>query len=581
MDPHFAQRLSFGARLEADERTVFQLWAPAARSVALEIDGARPLPMGRDSWGFYNAAARAPAGTRYRFRIDDEISVPDPAARAQDGDVHGYSVVTDPHAWTWRNPGWRGRPWHEAVIYETHVGLEGGFGALARRLPTLAALGVTAVELMPVADFPGPRNWGYDGVLPFAPDAAYGSPDELKALVDAAHDLNLMIFLDVVYNHFGPDGNYLSRYAPDFFHPAHTPWGSAINVEHETVSRFFVENALYWLNEFRFDGLRFDAVHAIENPAWLDRLGTAIRRGVESGRHVHLVLEHDGNAARHLPQPFDAQWNDDWHHAMHVLLTGESDGYYADYADAPAQHLARCLGEGFAWQGEPSPHRDGARRGEPSGHLPPSCFVAFLQNHDQTGNRALGDRIAKLADPEALRAATALLLLSPQPPLLFYGQEWGSRRPFLYFTSHTGDLAEAVRKGRQAEFARFTSFSGQSLPDPNDIATFEASLPSPADEADADDWLALHGSLLVLRHGEIVPRIPGARTAGARAIGPAAVEAAWNFTDGTRLTILCNLAAEPVAAEWPRGRIIYGAEKVQGTTLAAYCTVAWLYEPKP
>src|SRR5262249_34307849 len=334
--------------------------------------------------------------------------------------------------------------------------------------------------------FPGRRNWGYDGVLPFAPAAAYGTPDDLKALVDAAHGYGLVMFLDVVYNHFGPDGNYLAAYAPQFFrNDISTPWGPAIDFRQPEVRRFFIENALYWLMEFRFDGLRFDAVHAISEPDWLDEMAAQVRATVERGRHARLGLAHAGNAASPLAGDFDAQWNDDGHHALHVLLTGEHDGYYADYADGPASRLARVLAEGFAYQGEPSRHRGGKPRGTPSGHLPPTAFVLFLQNHDQIGNRALGERLTALADPAALEAAIALLLLCPQIPLLFMGEEVASPSPFLFFTDHNEELAAAVRAGRRREFASFTSFlarRGSVLPDPNAIETFERSIPKPDPE---------------------------------------------------------------------------------------------------
>jgi malto-oligosyltrehalose trehalohydrolase len=308
------------------------------------------------------------------------------------------------------------------VIYELHAGACGGFRGVRAMLPGLHALGVTAIELMPIAQFPGRRNWGYDGVLPFAPAAAYGTPDELKALVDAAHGLGLMVILDVVYNHFGPDGNYLGEYASPFFRNdgPPTPWGAAIDVARAPVGDFFVHNALYWLQEYRFDGLRLDAVHALHAPDWLLSLADRVRAACR-GRQVHLVLENEANQARLLgPGRFDAQWNDDFHNALHVLLTGESAGYYGAYADDPMARLVRCLAEGFAWQGEPM---RGRPRGEPSAGLSPMCFVNFLQNHDQVGNRALGERLSVLADPKRLEAACALLLLTPAVPMLFMGEE--------------------------------------------------------------------------------------------------------------------------------------------------------------
>ncbi|KGM30195.1 malto-oligosyltrehalose trehalohydrolase, partial [Inquilinus limosus] len=426
---------------------------------------ARPLERLDDGW-FGLTVPGLPAGTPYRYRLADGTEVPDPASRAQEGGPFGPSLVCDPLAYDWHAADWRGRPWHEAVVYELHcgaIGRPGGFAAVEARLDHLAGLGVTAIELMPVADFAGARGWGYDGVLPFAPASIYGTPDDLKRLVDAAHRRGLMVLLDVVYNHFGPAGNFLSLYARSFFDEDRlTPWGPAIDFRRPQVRDFFRHNALYWLEEFRLDGLRLDAVHAIRDhsrPDILTEIADAARAAFLD-RHIHLVLENDLNEARRLagtPGPqgrYDAQWNDDLHHAAHVVLTGEADGYYADYADIPVPRLGRALAEGFIYQGDWSEHR-GAARGEPSAHLPPTAFVGFLQNHDQIGNRALGDRLAALAEPAALEAMTAVLLLAPQIPLLFMGEEWGSRQPFPFFCDFEGELADTVRRGRREEFAAF------------------------------------------------------------------------------------------------------------------------------
>ena len=445
------------------------------------------------------------------------------------------SEVIDPSAYAWRDERWHGRPWAEAVIYELHVGTfspEGTFAGVERRLDYLRDLGVTAIELMPIADFPGKRNWGYDGVLPYAPDAAYGRPEDLKRLVDAAHERGLMMFLDVVYNHFGPEGNYLNAYACEFFTERHkTDWGAAINFDgaaSRAVRDFFIHNALYWLEEYHFDGLRFDAVHAIvddSQPHILVELAEAVRAGPAADRHIHLVLENDRNEARYLrytddgkPRHYNAQWNDDFHHAFHVLLTGEKDGYYSDYADPVTRHLGRCLAEGFAYQGEPSPFRDGKPRGEPSAELPPAAFVTFLQNHDQIGNRALGERLGALTRPERLRAATVAWLLAPARPMLFMGEEFAASSPFLFFCDFGPELAQAVTNGRRREFARFEQFSSREMqeriPDPNHPDTFERS---------RLDWQSLEGSRTrdvaralprpssrcVRKH--IVPRLPDMR----------------------------------------------------------------------
>jgi maltooligosyltrehalose trehalohydrolase len=578
--------LPFGATLIGDGRTRFRLWAPAQRAVTVDVENLGPVPMGRSDDGWFTADAPCGAGTRYRYRLDDGRLVPDPASRAQMNDVHGPSVVVDSASYRWRHAEWSGRPWQEAVIYELHAGVLGGFRGVERELPRLAALGVSAVELMPVAAFPGRRNWAYDGVLPFAPAASYGSPDDLKALIDSAHGHGLMMLLDVVYNHFGPDGNYLAAYAPQFFREdISTPWGPAIDFRRPEVRRFFTENALYWLMEFHFDGLRLDAVHAISPADWLDEMAAEVRATVERGRHVHLVLEHDGNAASHLAGDFDAQWNDDGHHALHVLLTGEHDGYYADYADDPAGRLARVLAEGFAYQGEPSRHRGGKPRGMPSRHLPPTAFVLFLQNHDQIGNRALGERLTVLANPAALEAAIALVLLCPQIPLVFMGEEVASRSPFLFFTDHNKELAAAVREGRRREFTSFASFlarQGDTLPDPNAIETFERSIPQPDSER-GQAREELYRKLLALRRAELMPRLDGARALDAKAIGPAAVLARWRMNDGAVLTLAANLGQAPVNAPPPAGRVLFesaagAAKSLQAGSLAPRTTVA-LLEP--
>ena len=578
----FVDPLPFGATLLDNGRTAFHLWAPAREAVTLEIEGLAATPMSQAADGWFEAEAPCGAGAKYKYRLDEALAAPDPASRLQSDDIHGPSVVVDPAAYRWRTPDWKGRPWEEAVIYELHPGLLGGFKGVADRLESLKALGITAVELMPVADFPGRRNWGYDGVLPYAPDTAYGSPDDLKALVDRAHELGLMIFLDVVYNHFGPDGNYLGPYAPQFFrHDIETPWGDAIDFRRPQVRRFFTENAVYWIKEYRFDGLRLDAVHEISERDWIDETGAAVRAAVEPDRHVHLILENDRNAPGHLAGAFDAQWNDDAHHVLHVLLTGEADGYYADYAKAPAERLARALADGFVYQGEASAHRGGKPRGGHSGHLPPTAFVDFVQNHDQIGNRAIGERLTALADLQALRAAVALTLLSPHIPLIFMGEEVGSRTPFLYFTDHNDDLAAAVREGRRAEFAGFGPFSDpaarQAIPDPNAPETFERSRPQPGPDADA--WQVLYRDLLHIRAQQIAPRLTGAKSDGATAIGPAAVKASWRLDGGARLTLAVNLGPDPAPLDArPEGEplAVVGQNLTGEPILPGATLVAWL-----
>jgi maltooligosyltrehalose trehalohydrolase len=583
MSDRFARDPPFGANLTPDGHTRFRFWAPAQQTVSVALEGGPLLPMERSPDGWFEATAPCGAGARYRYRLADCTLVPDPASRAQADDVHGPSAVIDPRAYAWRDPGWQGRPWRETVLYELHVGTCGGFAGVAKRLPRLRDLGVTAVELMPINDFPGRRNWGYDGVLPYAPDAAYGTPDALKSLVDTAHELGLMIFLDVVYNHFGPDGNYLSLYAPQFFRQDHkTPWGPAIDFRQPVVRSFFTENVLLWLMEYRFDGLRFDAMHAIEEQDWVDEMAAAVRATVETGRHVHLVLEHH-NDASHLEKDCDAQWNDDGHNVLHVLLTGEHGGYYADYVDRPAEKLACCLADGFIFQGEHCRYLD-APRGMPSAHLPPTAFVLFLQNHDQIGNRAFGERLTTLSDPPALEAAIALMLLCPQIPLLFTGEEDASRTPFLFFTDHNQELAVAVREGRRNEFARFPAFADPStrecIPDPNAVRTFEASVPH-ADPQAGPARNALYRRLIALRHAEIMPRLDGTRSIAARAVGAKAVLARWRLGDGGVLTIGTNLGGEPAAMSAPAGELLFAtspdaAQQAQAGCLARHATVAYL-----
>nr|WP_207956107.1 malto-oligosyltrehalose trehalohydrolase [Rubrobacter marinus] len=454
---------------------------------------------------------------------------------------------------------------------------------------------MTAVQIMPLSDFPGARNWGYDGVLSYAPDSSYGTPEELKSLVQAAHRRGLQVFLDVVYNHFGPEGNYLYAYAKRFFTERHeTPWGAAINYDGEGspfVRDFFAHNALYWLEEYRFDGLRFDAVHAIQDdsePHFLEELSRRIRSGPGASRHVHLVLENEGNTASYLrPRGagaplYDAQWDDDYHNSLHVVLTGEDASYYADYADAPVGRLARCLAEGFAYQAETSPNK-GEVRGEPSGDLPPTAFVSFLQNHDQVGNRAFGDRISALAPREAVRAAAAIYLVSPHVPMLFMGEEWAASTPFLFFCDFEGDLAPLVTEGRRAEFAKFPEFSDPEtrdrIPDPGAEGTFRASSLKWDEREGAGhaETLQSYRELLALRAREIVPRLPGTRGGGTfRLVGERGLEASWTLGDGSALTLLANLGPERgTGFEKPAGGLLYATDDaLQGDALPPW-SVAW------
>ncbi|HEU0200249.1 MAG TPA: malto-oligosyltrehalose trehalohydrolase [Burkholderiaceae bacterium] len=560
----FRHVMPFGAQLE-ETGVRFRLWAPSARGVELQI-GTTTVPMTRLADGWYEQlVAEANAGTRYMFRIDGATRVPDPASRWNPDDVHGPSVVTDPWAFAWKDADWQGRPWEDAVIYELHIGAftpAGTFQAAIERLGALVALGVTAIELMPVADFPGRRNWGYDGVLPFAPDSSYGTPPDLKELVQAAHARGLMMLLDVVYNHFGPDGNYLHVYAEPFFNPRHqTPWGAAINFDGEradTVRSFFVHNALYWLEEFRFDGLRLDAVHAIADdrrPDIIEELTSAVQAGPGRTRRIHIVLENDHNTARYLrkseqgaPRYATAQWNDDVHHAAHVLASGESDGYYVDYAKMPLRDLGRGLAEGFVYQSDPSVYRDGQARGDSTAGLPITAFVNYLQTHDQVGNRAFGDRLHHVAPAAPLRALVAALLLAPSPPLLFMGEEFGASSPFQFFCDFRGDLAAAVTAGRRNEFGRFARFADEEararIPDPNDPATFERSKLKWAERERPPhaQWLAWYTRLLQLRQQWIVPRLSALQLGQYRLLADDALLVQWP-AGGEMLQLLVKTGA--------------------------------------
>src|SRR5256886_2080878 len=595
--------MPFGAECLDDGNVRFRLWAPKAQRVDLCLANQEPRALSKLEDGWLELVIHAPAGSRYQFEINGQTKVPDPASRFQPSDVHGPSEVIDPAAFDWQDEHWRGRPWEEAVIYELHIGTftpDGTFAAAEQRLDYLADVGITTVELMPIADFAGARNWGYDAVLPFAPDNCYGHPDDLKRLIQAAHRKGLMVFLDVVYNHFGPEGNYLRTYAPEFFTARHrTPWGNAINFDgpgSRAVRDFFIHNALYWLEEYHFDGLRFDAVHAIVDelkPDILTELAEAIRAKLGVDRLIHLVLENDQNAAHYLtslesrrdagataegdqrktPRLYDAQWNDDIHHALHVLITGETDGYYCDYAEQPVRHLGRCLAEGFSYQGQLSRLRNNTPRGEPSRDLPPTCFVSFLQNHDQVGNRACGERILKLAESNAVKAALVILLLAPSPPLLFMGEESGADTPFLFFCDFDGDLATAVTEGRRSEFARFERFSSPaaraSIPDPNAETTFTSSKLDwrSLDVPTHQFWLTFYHDLLTLRRDTIVPHLRNlSGRSGSFTLGESnSLAVDWKLAGEVTLRLIANLTPDSVTPPpAPTGRLIYST--IEGMT---------------
>jgi malto-oligosyltrehalose trehalohydrolase len=553
--------------------------------------GNEELAMQPNGDGWFNLEAPAQAGDAYGFKLPSGLVVPDPAARAQMSTVHGLSKLVDPSAFKWRSK-WTGRPWSEVVLYEAHVGTftpEGTFAAMAEKLDHLVDAGFTALELCPVAQFAGNRGWGYDGVLMYAPQPDYGTPDDLKRLVDQAHAKGLMMFLDVVYNHFGPDGNYLGTYAPEFFNPEReTPWGAAIAYDRSAVRQYAIENALFWLDEYKFDGLRLDATDQISDPSD-EHLLFALARAVREHKfdhHRHLMTEDARNITslqeRRPDQPtedgrvpfYDGEWNDDFHHVAHVLATGEAEGYYQDYAPNPRDQLLIALTCGYVQQGEPSPFNDGKPRGEPSAHLPPLAFVNFLQNHDQTGNRALGERLTSLAQKEAVETLTALLALSPFVPLFFQGEEWAETNPFRFFTDFEGDLADAVREGRRREFGAWAEFSNpearEKIPDPNLIDTFEASKLdwSKREQDEGKERLRLFKDLMALRAEHIAPRLTGMTdmSASAKSFGDYGVEACWTLDDGTVLEI-CGSFGGAEDASQPRGNVIYSA--------GAFGTDAW------
>jgi malto-oligosyltrehalose trehalohydrolase len=574
--------MPFGAQVLEGGRVRFRLWAPVAERVELLLQkpgaGAIARQMAsRDAGWFELSSDEAAVDDLYRYRIDGSCEVPDPASRCNPDGVHGASQVIEPGRFAWTDGNWRGRPWEEAIIYQLHVGAftaQGSFAAARERLDHLVELGVTAIQLLPVGAFAGAHGWGHDGVLPFAPATSYGHPDELKDLVQTAHHKGLMVLLDLACQHFGREGNYLSVYAPAFFAAPTTGLaGRSIDCTLAVAGEFLIHNALYWLEEYHLDGLRLDAVHAIRDdsrPDILEELAAAVRDGPGVLRQVHLVLENDDNAAHYLgPQGagYTAQWNDDIHHCLHVLLTGEADGYYSDYAQNTVALLGRCLTSGFAYQGDPSTYRGGSPRGEPSAHLPPSCFVSFLQNHDQVGNRAFGERMSELARPEALRAAAEILLLAPSPPLLFMGEEWASPTRFPFFCDFGPDLAEAVTQGRRREFARFERFRDEqarsAIPDPCAATTFAAARLdwTQRDRPPYREWLVLYHRLLDLRRRELMPRLGAAPGGPAHCsvIRPTLLLAEWTLGDGSRYRLLANLGDTTEETPPMAGRIVYAS----------------------
>lgn len=573
----------WGPSLLEDGRVQFRLWAPAEETVTLLVGG-NEIAMRPAGEGWHTAETDlARPGDRYSFRLPDGLVIPDPASHAQEKGVEGPSIVVDHAGHAWQNPGWKGRPWEEAVLYELHIGTftpEGTFRAAIDRLAHVRDIGITAIEIMPVAHFAGRRGWGYDGVLHYAPHNAYGTPDDLKALVDAAHGHGIMVLLDVVYNHFGPVGNILPRIAPAFFHPErHTPWGAALAFQQEPVRRYFIDNALQWIVDYRFDGLRLDATEEISDESEkhvLIEMAETVRQAVPD-RPVHLVVEdqlsrksllnRDGGVVRH----YTAGWNDAFHHALHVVATGERQGHYAPFAENTTALLREATAKGFV-HADRNQDRVGPA---PQDRLPPQVNVNFLQNHDQVGNRAFGDRLTQIADPALFDVMTAMLLLAPPAPMLFMGEEYGEERPFLFFADFTGDLAQAVRQGRKQEAEKFGGLEADKtlddLPDPIAEETMRRSTLdwSRAASPDGRRRMDFVRDLIRLRQAHVAPLLSAAAAPQILPAEDGVLAVDWHFSAGT-LRLRVNLTTERKA--WPAagGETIFerGADGAAGPAIA-------------
>ncbi|WP_132568189.1 malto-oligosyltrehalose trehalohydrolase [Rhizobium sullae] len=565
-------RKSWGAEIGADG-VRFRIWAPRQREMRLRCSG-KDRPMNRSHGGWFElTVAEARGGDAYAFVLSDGKAVPDPASRAQAGDVHDPSLIVDP-SYRWMNTGWKGRPWEEAVISEIHIGAftrEGTFKAAAEKLGHLAGMGFTVIEVMPVAQFSGKRGWGYDGVLHYATHSAYGTPADFKAFIDAAHGHGLAVLLDVVYNHFGPDGNYLHGYAPEFFHAArNTPWGAAIDFGQEPVRRYFIENALYWIGEFQLDGLRLDAVEQIYDISKhhiLAQLSTEVRDAFVD-REVHLVVEDQRNLVSLLERDdrgrvktFTAEWNDDFHHVAHIIATGETAGHYKPFASELWEKTKLSMLYGFVYPDRADPPE---LPKDERVYLPPEAFINFLQNHDQVGNRAFGERLISLAHPSMTEMLTAVLFLSPQIPFLFMGEDYGETQPFHFFCDYTGELGEIVRRGRMAEAEGFGGLkegkTAGDLPDPNAISTFEHSKLR-WERSDSDEGRqrkAYVRELIGLRHKYVVPLLkrPGRITSAALESVDGVLAVNWTF-GGSKLELRANLSDRRLPVPPFEGAVIF------------------------
>ncbi|TWF54957.1 malto-oligosyltrehalose trehalohydrolase [Neorhizobium alkalisoli] len=563
---------TWGAEYVAAGEVRFRLWAPGQKIVSLRLGGSDTEMSHSDDGWFEILATGVTPGAEYAYVLADGMTIPDPASRGQKDGVNGPSLVIDPTSYDWQHPQWKGRPWEETIVYELHIGTftpEGTFHAAIEKLPYLAELGITMIEVLPLAHFGGNRGWGYDGVLLYAPHAAYGAPEDFKAFVDAAHGHGISVVLDIVLNHFGPEGNYLPLLAPHFFHKERmTPWGAGIAYDADAARRYIVECPLYWLEEFNLDGLRFDAIDQIEDISErhiLIEIAERIRTEI-TDRPIHLTTEDCRNVTFLHPRDenggaplFTGEWNDDFHNAVHVFATGETHAYYGDFAQNPEKLFARALAEGFAYQGEVSP-QSGEKRGVDSIGQPPAAFVDFIQNHDQVGNRAQGERLIELAGTDRTKLLLAALLTSPHIPLMFMGEEYGETNPFLFFTDFHGDLAKAVREGRRREFEGHSGHDGETVPDPNAKTTFEVSKLDWAKpkSSGGKDWLDFTKRLLALRQSHIVPLLATAKGGSGRIdrTDQGFLAVTWAFPKGI-LSMALNIGEAPQALPDQQGDIIF------------------------
>lgn len=573
--------VGWGAMPDPSGGVVFRLWAPDAERVSVLMNSvAHPMFRAEDGWHQVHIPECGP-GQTYQFQLGDGLVIADPASRAQVEDVHGPSVVVDHSSYQWMHESFPGRPFEETIISEIHIGTftpEGTFLAAIPKLPLLKEAGITAIEILPVAHFPGQRGWGYDGVLHYAPHSAYGSPDDLKALVDAAHGLGMMVFIDVVYNHFGPEGNYLHHYAEGFFRSGPpTPWGAAVAFELPAVRQYFIDNAMMWIGDYRFDGIRFDATEQIQDESEDHFLREITRhlRHTFVDRHLHLIAEDQTARRAYLkrngknqPETFTAAWNDSLHHCLHVLVTGEAKGHYQPFEAQLWENIRKSTASGFLL-----PHAEG------DVSVPADAYVNYLQNHDQIGNRAFGERLATLIPEKHLDVLTAMLFLIPQTPMLFMGEEYGETNPFCFFADYTGELADGMRKGRVGEAENFGGMPEgktlQDLPDPMSPATFDMS---------RLDWSKVETEagavrrrfirrLADIRQIHIGPLLKtGAAVEGkAHELDDGLLAVDWEFPGGT-LYLRMNFQDRPARLPDVQGTILYASdheERAEGSVTDA------------